>query len=261
VLTEGLKYSSASILDSVSIESHPLRSDPNRPRTTSNSDPLMSFNTRSQRSRHMVSDLDDIPGELLHNAGQASRLRRRGAIRSGGRIDLFSSGSHPLGRDNPDCILVSALRGANDRRGVRWVICGGSEEGASDTESGDDVGNSVAPTPTQASSNRPSPLPSIIDLCPARARSLSRAAPRRKSAARHRNGNGCGAVLHYSALSVPRMRSCAALIDPDDEDATIGALPESTHPIPRSKAMCKCTRERVGCLRWCVPCDAPALVC
>lgn len=214
----------------------------------------MSLNTRFPRSPNFDHDFDDVPGELLHNAAQASRLRRRGAIRTG-RPDLFPFGSHPLGRDNPDCILVGALRRANDRRGVRWVICGGPEDEASDSEGVDDT---IA-TASEASFNRPSPLPSIIDLRPQRPRSVGRLAPR-KSATRCRKGNGCGTILHYSALSVPRMRSCAALIDPED-DAAIGTLPESTHPVPRSKAMCKCARERVGCLRWCVASHAPALVC
>lgn len=221
----------------------------------------MSLNTRLQRGRNTDPDLDDIPGELLQNAAHASRLRRRGAIRSGGRVDLFSSSSHPLGRDNPDCVLLSALRGANDRRGVRWVICGGPEGDTSDSEDGDDVENSLASPSVESFSSRPSPLPSVIDLRPSRARSLGRPPPLRKLAGRYRNGNGCGAVLHYYALSVPRMRSCAALVDPDDDDAAVGALPENTYPVPRSKAICQCARERVGCLRWCVPCDAPALVC
>ncbi|KAG8691170.1 hypothetical protein FRC11_006145 [Ceratobasidium sp. 423] len=190
----------------------------------------------------MEPDFDDIPSELMQNAAQASRLRRRGAIRSGGRIDLFPSGSHHLGRENPDYLLVNSLRGANDRRGVRRVICGGPEEDISDPESGDDSALSAD------TSYRPSPLPSTIDLRPARARSTGRTSPLRRSGG-YRSGNGCGAVLHYSALSVPRMRSCAALIEPEDDDAAIGGLPEHTYPVPRSKAMCKCTRERVGCLR------------
>ncbi|CAE6508160.1 unnamed protein product [Rhizoctonia solani] len=201
----------------------------------------MSFTTRPPRSRNMEPDFDDIPSELMQNAGQASRLRRRGAIRSGGRIDLFPSGSHHLGRENPDCLLVNSLRGANDRRGVRRVICGSSEEDISEPESGDDSALSTE-------SYRPSPLPSTIDLRPARARSTGRTSPLRRSG-RYHSGNGCGAVLHYSALSVPRMRSCAALIELEDQDAAIGGLPEHTYPVPRSKAMCKCTRERVGCLR------------
>ncbi|CUA73817.1 hypothetical protein RSOLAG22IIIB_01334 [Rhizoctonia solani] len=110
----------------------------------------------------------------------------------------------------------------------------------SDPEDGND---STLPSP---SFYRPSPLPSTIDLRPARARS-TRTAPLRKSG--RYTGNGCGAILHYSVLSVPRMRTCAALIEPDDEEAGIGGLPEHTYPVPRSKAMCKCTRERVGCLR------------
>ncbi|KEP55183.1 hypothetical protein V565_008300 [Rhizoctonia solani 123E] len=201
----------------------------------------MSFSTRLPRSRNMEADLDDIPSELMQNAAQASRLRRRGAIRSGGRIDLFPSGSHPLGRENPDCLLVNSLRAANDRRGMRRVICGGPEEDGSDQDSGDD--GILSPT---SSFYRPSPLPTTIDLRPARARS-TRAAPLRKSGRHTRNG--CGAILHYSVLSVPRMRSSAALIEPDDDEAGIGGLPEHTYPVPRSKAMCKCTRERVGCLR------------
>ncbi|CAE6425227.1 unnamed protein product [Rhizoctonia solani] len=205
----------------------------------------MSFSTRLPRSRNMEPDMDDIPNELMQNAAQASRLRRRGAIRSGGRIDLFPSGSHYLGRENPDCLLVNSLRSANDRRGVRRVICGRPEEDVSDHESGDD---SPISSPTDIYSYRTSPLPSDIDLRPARARSTGRTAPLRKSG-RYHSGNGCGAVLHYSVLSVPRMRSCAALIEPEDEDAAIGSLPEHTYPVPRSKAMCKCTRERVGCLR------------
>ncbi|CAE7128083.1 unnamed protein product [Rhizoctonia solani] len=202
----------------------------------------MSFTTRLPRSRNIEPDLDDIPSELMQNAGQASRLRRRGAIRSGGRIDLFPSGSHHLGRENPDCLLVNSLRAANDRRGVRRVICGGPEVEISDHESGDDTMSA----PTSPSSYRPSPLPSTIDLRPMRARSM-RTAPLRKSG-RH-TGNGCGAILHYSALSVPRMRSSAALVEGEDADTGIGGLPEHRYPVPRSKAMCKCTRERVGCLR------------
>ncbi|KAJ1310985.1 hypothetical protein OPQ81_009494 [Rhizoctonia solani] len=144
----------------------------------------------------MEPDFDDIPSELMQNAAQASRLRRRGAIRSGGRIDLFPSSSHHLGRENPDCLLVNSLRAANDRRGVRRVICGGAEESF------------------------------------------------------HRPGASARTVHQPSSTTrVPRMRSCAALIDPDDEDAAIGGLPEHTYPVPKSKTMCKCTRERVGCLR------------
>jgi hypothetical protein len=209
----------------------------------------MAFTTRLARSRnaniHLDPDMDDIPGELMQNAAQASRLRRRGAIRSGGRIDLFPSGSvHHLGRENPDCLLVNSLRGANDRRGVRRVICGALEEADTDTSDQEcDTGSSSRHT----SPYRTSPLPSTIDLRPVRTRPMSL----RKLGQHTRNG--CGAILHYSALSVPRMRSCAALIEPDDEDAAIGGLPEHTYPTPKSKAMCHCTRERVGCLRWCVP--------
>ncbi|CAE6419893.1 unnamed protein product [Rhizoctonia solani] len=205
----------------------------------------MAFTTRLTRSRntntHLDPDMDDIPGELMQNAAQASRLRRRGAIRSGSRIDLFPSGSH-LGRENPDCLLVNSLRGANDRRGVRRVICGGLEEEEGDMS--DQESDGGASSSTHVSPYRTSPLPSTIDLCPVR----TRAAPLRESGHYHTQ-NGCGAILHYNALSVPRMRSCAALIEPDDEDAAIGGLPEHNYPVPKSKAMCKCTRERVGCLR------------
>ncbi|QRW19505.1 Formin-like protein 5 [Rhizoctonia solani] len=209
----------------------------------------MAFTTRLVRSRntnntHLDPDMDDIPSELMQNAAQASRLRRRGAIRSGGRTDLFPSGSHYLGRENPDCLLVSSLRGANDRHGVRRVICGGPEEVEEEDTSDQESDSGSYYSPTNASPYRTSPLPSTIDL-----RTVpTRAAPPRKSGRSHTQ-NGCGAILHYSALSVPRMRSCAALIEPDDEDAAIGGLPEHTYPVPKSKSMCKCTRERVGCLR------------
>lgn len=194
------------------------------------------------RTRNIEPDFDEISGELLHNAAQASRLRRRGAIRSGSRTDLFIPG-HTFGRDSADAVLVGALRGANDQRGMRWVICGGPEEDMSDVED-EDGADSPGPSP---SSYSPSPLPTIIDLRPSRLRfgaALSKppAAPRRIS-------NGCGAILHYNALSVPRVLSCAARIDPDDEAATVGMLPESTHPVPRPTSMCGCARERVGCLQ------------
>jgi hypothetical protein len=192
-----------------------------------------------------IPDFDDIPSELLHNAAQASRLRRRGAIRStGSRTDLFLPGSHTFGRDSADAVLVGALRGATAQRGVRRVICGGQEEDASD-EDDEDVPESPL---TDKFAHWPSPLPSIIDLRPSKARPPGLGAPSPRPA--RRIENGCGAVLHYSALSVPRVLSCAARIDPDDEDAAVGALPESTHPVPRPVLMCGCVRERVGCLRW-----------
>lgn len=205
----------------------------------------MSFATRLQRARNMDPEFDDIPSELLQNAAHASRLRRRGAIRSGGRVDLFPSTSYATGRENPDCILLTALRGANDRQGVRYVICGGPED-MSDVESEEEENNMSSTS--ELYHYRPSPLPSVIDLRPSRAKSVGRA-PLRRSLIRPRSGNGCGAVLHNAALNVPRMRSGAALIDPDDDEAMVGTLPEHAYPMPRSKSMCKCTRERVGCLR------------
>ncbi|KAG8682064.1 hypothetical protein FRC08_015207, partial [Ceratobasidium sp. 394] len=194
------------------------------------------------RTRNMP-EFDDIPGELLHNAAQASRLRRRGAIRSvGSRTDLFASAPHAFGRENADAVLVGALRGATAQRGTRWVICGGPEEDTSDGEEDDWM-----ETPSDKTIYRPSPLPSIIDLRPAKPRPLSLGTSPRRPA--RRIDNGCGAVLHYSALSVPRVSSCAARIDPDDEHAAVGVLPESSHPVPRPASMCGCVRERVGCLR------------
>ncbi|KAG9085556.1 hypothetical protein FS749_004333 [Ceratobasidium sp. UAMH 11750] len=194
------------------------------------------------RTRNMP-EFDDIPGELLHNAAQASRLRRRGAIRSvGRRTDLFASAPHAFGRENADAVLVGALRGATAQRGTRWVICGGPEEDTSDGEEDDWMG-----TPSDKTICRPSPLPSIIDLRPAKPHPLSLGTLPRRPA--RRIDNGCGAVLHYSALSVPRVSSCAARIDPDDEHAAVGVLPESSHPVPRPASMCGCVRERVGCLR------------
>jgi hypothetical protein len=199
------------------------------------------------RTRNMP-EFEDIPGELMHNAAQASRLRRRGAIRSvGSRTDMFMPGSHAFGRDSADAVLVGALRGATAQRGVRRVICGGQEEDGSDEEDED-----VLETPsTDKFAYWPSPLPSIIDLRPSKARPPGLGAPSLRPA--RRIENGCGAVLHYSALSVPRVLSCAARIDPDDDDATVGVLPESTHPVPRPMSMCGCVRERVGCLRWYAP--------
>ena len=209
------------------------------------------------RTRNIEPDLDEISGELLHNAAQASRLRRRGAIRSGSRTDLFIPG-HAFGRDSADAVLVGALRGANAQRGVRWVICGGPEEDTSDMEDEDEVDSPMA----SPSSYSPSPLPTIIDLRPSRVRLPGPALGLSKSpAAPRRINNGCGAILHYSALSVPRVLSCAARIDPDDETATVGVLPESTHPVPRSTSMCGCARERVGCLQWYVPYRALGPVC
>ncbi|KAG9122108.1 hypothetical protein FRC07_001658, partial [Ceratobasidium sp. 392] len=194
------------------------------------------------RTRNMP-DFDDIPSELLHNAAQASRLRRRGAIRSvGSRTDLFMPGSHTFGRESADAVLVGALRSATAQRGTRWVICGGREEDMSDAEDDD----WMETQPTEKEIYRPSPLPSIIDLRPkVRPLSFGTSPPRPA----RRIDNGCGAVLHYSALSVPRVSSCAARIEPDDEHAAVGPLPESSHPIPRPVSLCGCVRERVGCLR------------
>ncbi|QRV76436.1 hypothetical protein RhiJN_04451 [Ceratobasidium sp. AG-Ba] len=190
-------------------------------------------------------EFDDIPGELLHNAGQASRLRRRGAIRSvGSRTDLFISSApqqqhHSFGRESADAVLVGALRAATAQRGTRWVICGGPNEEATDGE--EDEWMEAGHEPYW-----PSPLPMDIDLSP---KSRPRGFGRAPSRATRPIENGCGAVLHYSALSVPRVSSCAARIDPDDEDAAVGPLPESSHPVPRPASTCGCVRERVGCLR------------
>ncbi|KAG8679324.1 hypothetical protein FRC09_019046, partial [Ceratobasidium sp. 395] len=189
-------------------------------------------------------DFDDIPGELLHNAAQASRLRRRGAIRSvGSRTDLFMPGSHAFGRDTADAVLVGALRSATAQRGTRWVICGGREEDMSDGEDDD----WPETPPVDKTTYRPSPLPSIIDLTPAKSRPLSIGIPPPRPT--RRIDSGCGTILHYSAYSVPRVSSCAARIDPDDEHAAVGPLPETSHPVPRPASMCGCVRERVGCLR------------
>lgn len=211
------------------------------------------------RTRNIEPDFDEISGELLHNAAQASRLRRRGAIRSGSRTDLFIPG-HAFGRDSADAVLVGALRGANAQRGVRSVICGGPEEDTSDVEDEDGADSPVA-SPSSYSYSL-SPLPTIIDLRPSRARSpASGVILSKPPAAPRRINNGCGAILHYNALSVPRVLSCAARIDPDDENATVGVLPESTHPVPRPTSMCGCARERVGCLQWYVSSRALGPVC
>lgn len=224
-----------------------------------------------EESSSESSDADDeIVLSDLVRTGEASRLRRRGAMRidhtrdeGGGPPPPFQPpGDHPSVRDtqttdfvpNVDTIWGQDQDGAADEEYSPDSYTGEWPE-TRDTQTDDldyseDLEKSTnsfvlycgAEEPHSSSSTTPysiSPLPAY---------------PRRSSSPRtSQTHNGCGAIVHMAA--VPRRRCGVWMARFGSTDAVIEM---DSHYFDRSvvvrmmKSPCGCLREGVGCRFWCV---------
>lgn len=204
---------------------------------------------------------DSIVLSDLVRTGEASRLRRRGAM----RLDHgFGGQANPPRVFNPTVIVVgsptwepepeeSQGSGVSRERAPRYtrgpprprraadecesdivytLFCGGDE-----LESEDD--SNLHPY-------RPYE-PSILPLCPSSSASSSKARHPRKP----KRSNGCGAILHMSAAPRQRQGTWSAKGNASSAVVSLDECyfdKETASKIMRSR--CGCIREGVGCAVW-----------
>ena len=222
------------------------------------------------------SDVDDeIVLSDLVRTGEASRLRRRGAMRidhaareTGGPPPILSPESHPLGRDMQATQSVPNLNsfsrqdqdGAADEEYNPSYTGEWPEARDSQTDDLDDqedlekstrtfilyCGADEPNLPTSITPRFISPLPEYPRR-PLHLRTLS-------------TSNGCGAVIHTSA--VPRRRCGVWMARFGSTDAIVemnSQYFDRSVVVRMMKSPCGCVREGIGCSLWYVDSRSPIL--
>ena len=223
------------------------------------------------------SDADDeIVLSDLVRTGEASRLRRRGAMRidhavreGGGPPPAQSPGSYPSGRDvqanesilDPNAFWRQDQDGADEEYGPPYT---GEWPETRDTQTDDlddpeDLKNSTHTFVLYCGAEEPnlmsSTTPHVISPLPAYP-------PRPPHSRTFTTSNGCGAVIHTSAIP-PRQRgdwmaslgSTDAIIEMDSQYFDRSVV------VKMVKSPCGCVREGIGCRFWYVDPRLPILIC
>ncbi|KAF8900644.1 hypothetical protein CPB85DRAFT_154976 [Mucidula mucida] len=173
-----------------------------------------------------LNDADDsIVLSDLVRTGEASRLRRRGAMRLDHHTTAAQTAAAADGATwEPD----ETPRPHRDKEEYLWTLfCGGEEE----TDDDDELDYAAAFEP------------SLFPLCPASAPS-----PRTTATRRPRRTNGCGALVHMRAAPRARLGVWTAKTRASDAVVSLDTSYFDRAAVSKIvRSACGCVREGVGC--------------
>lgn len=215
-----------------------------------------------EEASHESSDEDEeIVLSDLVRTGEASRLRRRGAMRIDhaareGPPPAQLPGIHPSGRDNQTARFVPNPNASwrqdqystidEDYNSGEWPEAGDTQ--TDDLDDPEDLENSthnfVLYCGAEESNQPSSTIPHLTSPLPA----YPRHPPHSRT---FQTSNGCGAVVHTSA--VPRRRGGVWMARFGSTDAIIemdSQYFDRSVVVRMTKSPCGCVREGIGCRLW-----------